>query len=173
MVWDVAAAGLKLLILFFCANFDWWELLLFSSTSPYSPSTSRIERHCRCHIVSRRLCIVLFFSYCLNQKERGERKKKSQTMLSEQNPALSFQRLMTEAVCVWEPTEESGWKNVNIAVTNSTDRQGWLLMSRSYLAGNLERGQHLCVLACGDASKLAVGMQIKQHRRCLARPHTN
>lgn len=122
----------------------WWQKL----TNP--PSTCCIERHCLWHIVSRSLCIVL-----------GVRKEiRSWMILSEENPAW-FQCLMTGAVCFWGPPEESGWKNVTTAVTSGTDRQtGWLPMSRSYLAGNLERGQRLyasmwhCVKAgCRNANK--------------------
>lgn len=155
----------------FCANIDGWESLLFSalptSSSPWWLYDDKSWQTNHQHVILKDTVYVtllagasaLYFSSLLVVGVDKERGRKSRMMLSEQNPA-GFQRLMTEAVCVWEPPEESGRKKCEHSSHKQYRQTGWLLMSRSYLAGNLERGQRLyasmwqCVKAgCRNANK--------------------
>lgn len=101
--------------------------------------------------------LCFFFSYCCScQKEREERAE----WYSQSRLQLDFSSWWQRHFVPWEPPEESGWKNVYTAVTKQYRQTGWLLMSTSYLAGNLERGQRLyasmwrCVKdGCWNANK--------------------
>lgn len=131
MVSLLMAAG-KHLITGFCANIDGWESLLFSPTHHHHGNFIMIkaDKQTNCALSRKALSVsdclqeplhCAFLLLLLLASEREGRK--SRIILSEENPA-GFQRLMTEAVSVSEPPEESGWKNVNTAVTNSTVQTG-------------------------------------------------
>lgn len=72
-----------------------------------------------CDIISRAIWIVLLFSCWFCQRHWRLKKSKNWLTGSKQKP-VGFHHLIAEPVCVCEPLEEPGWKNMNTSFTDNT-----------------------------------------------------